>query len=111
MIPPERDNSKKTSVTSKKQRSEDLVTITVILCLGLQSALVIIPPEEVWSQIQAIREKYDPNFRIWMPHINLWVDYLAWLISSGFILLCHFLNSLLLLKEFGRHWQYFLLSQ
>ncbi|MEN8260178.1 MAG: 2'-5' RNA ligase family protein [Pseudomonadota bacterium] len=36
-----------------------------------QSALVIIPPNDVWGPIQAIRRRRDPSFRRWMPHINL----------------------------------------
>jgi len=35
------------------------------------SAVVIIPPEDTWEQIQEIREKYDRNFHRWMPHITL----------------------------------------
>jgi 2'-5' RNA ligase len=35
------------------------------------SAVVLIPPEELWAPIQAIREKYDRNFRRWMPHITI----------------------------------------
>ncbi|ESO13063.1 hypothetical protein HELRODRAFT_159663 [Helobdella robusta] len=36
-----------------------------------KSAVVIIPPEEVWSQIQDIRSKHDKSYKRWMPHINL----------------------------------------
>ncbi len=36
-----------------------------------RTAVVIIPPQEIWEPIQSIREKYDPHFRRWMPHINL----------------------------------------
>lgn len=36
-----------------------------------QSAIVIIPPEEVLPPIQAIRKRYDSRFFRWMPHINL----------------------------------------
>jgi len=35
------------------------------------SAVVLIPPEKLWAPIQTIREKYDRNFRRWMPHITL----------------------------------------
>ena len=35
------------------------------------SAVVIIPPEKLWIPIQMIRERYDRNFRRWMPHITL----------------------------------------
>lgn len=35
------------------------------------TAVVLIPPEEVWPPIQAIRQRYDRNVRRWMPHITL----------------------------------------
>lgn len=35
------------------------------------SAVVIIPPESCWPQIQDIRSKHDRAYRRWMPHINL----------------------------------------
>jgi poly(A) polymerase len=35
------------------------------------TACCIIPPQEIWSQIQNIRSKYDSAFQRWMPHINL----------------------------------------
>ena len=35
------------------------------------SAVVLIPPENLWEPIQSIREKFDRNFRRWMPHITL----------------------------------------
>ncbi len=35
------------------------------------SAMVIIPPEEKWPEIQEIREKYDRQINRWMPHITL----------------------------------------
>ncbi|CAH1786687.1 unnamed protein product [Owenia fusiformis] len=36
-----------------------------------KSALVIIPPESLWTQIQSIRSKHDKAYQRWMPHINL----------------------------------------
>lgn len=36
-----------------------------------QSALVIIPPADLWPGIQAIRREHDKSFARWMPHINL----------------------------------------
>ena len=35
------------------------------------AAAVIIPPQEAWRPIQAIRARYDRNFARWMPHITL----------------------------------------
>ncbi|MFX0040729.1 MAG: 2'-5' RNA ligase family protein [Promethearchaeota archaeon] len=35
------------------------------------SAVVIIPPEEMWNPIQKIRKKYDRQINRWMPHITL----------------------------------------
>lgn len=35
------------------------------------TAVVLIPPEEVWEPIQALRRVYDRNFDRWMPHITL----------------------------------------
>ncbi|MFW9969262.1 MAG: 2'-5' RNA ligase family protein [Candidatus Odinarchaeota archaeon] len=35
------------------------------------SAVVIIPPEEIWNPIQKIRKKYDKQINRWMPHITL----------------------------------------
>ena len=35
------------------------------------TAVVAIPPLEVWEPIQAIRHQHDRNVRRWMPHITL----------------------------------------
>jgi 2'-5' RNA ligase len=35
------------------------------------TAVVLIPPVDVWEPIQAIRERHDRHFRRWMPHITL----------------------------------------
>lgn len=35
------------------------------------SAVVIIPPQEIWEPIQEIRKRYDNQIKRWMPHINL----------------------------------------
>ena len=35
------------------------------------TAVVIIPPEEIWGAIQKIRRTYDRQFHRWMPHITL----------------------------------------
>ena len=36
-----------------------------------QSAVVIIPPLEIWEPIQEIRREHDRHYRRWMPHITL----------------------------------------
>jgi RNA 2',3'-cyclic 3'-phosphodiesterase len=41
-----------------------------------QSALVLVPPSEVWEPIQAIRRAHDRQFRRWMPHVTLLYPFL-----------------------------------
>ncbi len=36
-----------------------------------KTAVVLIPPDNTWPAIQAIREKYDCHVHRWMPHITL----------------------------------------
>jgi 2'-5' RNA ligase len=36
-----------------------------------QSAVVLVPPTEVWEPIQAIRRVHDRQVRRWMPHVTL----------------------------------------
>ena len=36
-----------------------------------KTAVVLIPPEKFWPPIQKIRQKYDRQFRRWMPHITM----------------------------------------
>jgi len=36
-----------------------------------QSAVVLIPPPEVWAPIQAIRRQHDRHLGRWMPHVTL----------------------------------------
>lgn len=36
-----------------------------------KTAVVVIPPDDIWAPIQALRKKYDRHFRRWMPHITL----------------------------------------
>jgi poly(A) polymerase len=45
----------------------DLTKITPVY----QSAIVIIPPDDVLASIQEIRQRYDSKFERWMPHITL----------------------------------------
>jgi len=40
------------------------------------SAIVIIPPEDKWNQIQEIRKRYDRQIDRWMPHITLLYPFL-----------------------------------
>lgn len=35
------------------------------------TAIVVIPPQDAWPKIQAIRTKHDSKVRRWMPHITL----------------------------------------
>ncbi|MFX0049543.1 MAG: 2'-5' RNA ligase family protein [Candidatus Hermodarchaeota archaeon] len=35
------------------------------------TAVVIIPPKNIWGAIQDIRKKYDKHIHRWMPHITL----------------------------------------
>lgn len=36
-----------------------------------KTALIIMPPKELWDQIQAIRSTHDSAYIRWMPHVNL----------------------------------------
>lgn len=36
-----------------------------------QTAIVLIPPLDLWGQIQTIRARYDRQYHRWVPHINL----------------------------------------
>jgi len=36
-----------------------------------QSALVAIPPQELWEPIQALRRRHDRHLSEWMPHVTL----------------------------------------
>lgn len=36
-----------------------------------KTAVVVIPPDDLWVPIQALRKQYDRHFRRWMPHITL----------------------------------------
>jgi poly(A) polymerase len=42
-----------------------------------QSAIVVIPPEEVWPPIQAIRQVHDSKAKRWMPHVTLIYGFVA----------------------------------
>jgi RNA 2',3'-cyclic 3'-phosphodiesterase len=41
-----------------------------------QSAVVLIPPEDAWPPIQAIRRVHDRQVRRWMPHVTLLYPFL-----------------------------------
>jgi 2'-5' RNA ligase len=36
-----------------------------------KTAVVVIPPDDVWAPIQAIRQAHDSKIQRWMPHITL----------------------------------------
>ena len=36
-----------------------------------QTAVVLIPPEDVWAPIQALRVVHDSKIKRWMPHVTL----------------------------------------
>jgi RNA 2',3'-cyclic 3'-phosphodiesterase len=40
------------------------------------SAVVLIPPEDAWAPIQAIRQRHDSKICRWMPHITLLYPFL-----------------------------------
>jgi len=40
------------------------------------AAVVLIPPEELWGPIQAIRQVHDAHVRRWMPHVTLLYPFL-----------------------------------
>ncbi|WP_338867641.1 poly(A) polymerase [Myxococcus stipitatus] len=41
-----------------------------------QTAVVLIPPENAWPPIQALRKKHDAKFERWMPHVTLLYPFL-----------------------------------
>jgi 2'-5' RNA ligase len=42
-----------------------------VAALTYTTAIVVIPPEESWAAIQAIRQQHDRKYRRWMPHITM----------------------------------------
>jgi 2'-5' RNA ligase len=42
-----------------------------------RTAVVLIPPRDLWGPIQAIRRRQDRQFRRWMPHITLLYPFLT----------------------------------
>ena len=40
------------------------------------TAVVLIPPQEAWEPIQAVRRRYDRKIRRWMPHVTLLYPFL-----------------------------------
>lgn len=40
----------------------------------VKSAVCIIPPKEVWEDIQELREENDKAYARWPPHINLYAN-------------------------------------
>ena len=58
------------------------------------TAVVAMPPPEVWEPIQAIRRQYDRHVHRWMPHITLLYPFLPH---------AQFGEALPVLTEVGRH--------
>lgn len=50
-----------------------------------QSAVVLVPPPDVWEPIQAIRRLHDRQFRRWMPHVTLLYPFLPRAALAGAI--------------------------
>ena len=48
-----------------------------------ESAIVLIPPQEVWEPIQAIRRVHDRQVRRWMPHVTLLYPFLPGAALAG----------------------------
>ncbi len=42
-----------------------------------RSAIAVVPPEDVWGPIQAIRSVHDRAYARWMPHVNLLYPFLG----------------------------------
>ena len=54
----------------KDPRVRGAVITDVEITGDLREARVfVIPPEDAWAPIQAIRQEHDRGFRRWMPHI------------------------------------------
>lgn len=60
----------------KTQAHKDYGTDLTTIKPTYQSAIVIIPADDVLPAIQEIRQKYDPRFTRWMPHITLLCGFL-----------------------------------
>jgi 2'-5' RNA ligase len=61
------------------------------------TAVVVIPPQELWEPIQQIRRQHDRHVRRWMPHINLLYPFrprsqFAFL-AERFASVCHSLST------------------
>src|SRR3989338_5937308 len=52
------------------QKSETTAKPVLKQAISQTTACCIIPPEDIWPQIQQIREQNDKSFGKWMPHIN-----------------------------------------
>jgi poly(A) polymerase len=61
--------------TTAKKNSRDRIDLTAI-APEYESILVIIPPEDLFPQIQAIRQQYDAGFANIVPHITLLYGFL-----------------------------------
>jgi len=56
---------------SHTARFSDFSTLMANRKKVVTSAIIVSPPQEMWSSIQAIRSKHDKSYVRWMPHINL----------------------------------------
>ena len=70
------------------------------------SAVVIIPPIELWTSIQEIRASYDRQIKRWMPHITVLYPFIIEtefnLIIDKFFKVCKNITPFeITLKEFG----------
>lgn len=48
-----------------------------------RTAVVAMPPPEVWEPIQAIRRQHDRNVQRWMPHITFTAVMVLWREADG----------------------------
>lgn len=57
--------------TGLPHRARDSGRPPVAAAKTYKSAVVVIPPHEIWGPIQGLRRSFDGHYRRWMPHITL----------------------------------------